>query len=102
MEDWGLISYSENSVLFDPARSSPETERGVFNTVAHEIAHQWFGNLVTAASWDEIWLNEAFATWMADKGMARFNPLWRTDLERRFPLDRTMEILRKHNALGSR
>jgi len=90
MEDWGLISYSENSVLFDPARSSPETERGVFATVAHEIAHQWFGNLVTAASWDEIWLNEAFATWMADKSMARFNPLWHTDLERRFPLDRTM------------
>ena len=90
MEDWGLISYSENSVLFDPARSSPNTERGVFSTVAHEISHQWFGNLVTAASWDEIWLNEAFATWMADKAMARFNPLWHTDLERRFPLDRTM------------
>ena len=45
---------------------------------------------MTAASWDEIWLNEAFATWMADKAMARFNPLWHTDLERRFPLDRTM------------
>jgi aminopeptidase N len=83
MEDWGLISYSENSVLFDPARSSPETERGVFITVAHEISHQWFGNLVTAASWDEIWLNEAFATWMADKAMVRFNPLWHADLERR-------------------
>ena len=90
MEDWGLISYSENSVLFDAARSSPETERRVFNTIAHEIAHQWFGNLVTAASWDEIWLNEAFATWMAEKAMARFNPLWHTDLERRFPLDWTM------------
>ena len=90
MEDWGLISYSENALLFDPARSSPDTERGVFTTVAHEIAHQWFGNLVTAASWDEIWLNEAFATWMAEKTMARFNPLWRTELERRFPLDRTM------------
>jgi len=90
MEDWGLISYSENAVLFDPARSSPDTERGVFSTVAHEIAHQWFGNLVTAASWDEIWLNEAFATWMANKAMARFNPLWHTALERRFPLDWTM------------
>ena len=90
MEDWGLISYAENAVLFDPARSSPQTQRGVFNTVAHEIAHQWFGNLVTAASWEEIWLNEAFATWMADKASARFNPLWRTGLERRLPLDRTM------------
>ena len=90
MEDWGLISYSENSVLFDPARSSPDTERWVFSTVAHEIAHQWFGNLVTAASWEEIWLNEAFATWMAEKATTRFNPAWQTGLERRFWLDRTM------------
>jgi aminopeptidase N len=90
MEDWGLISYSEDSVLFDPARSSPDTQRGVFDTVAHEIAHQWFGNLVTAASWDEIWLNEAFATWLAGKATARFNPSWHTDLERRAPWDRTM------------
>ena len=66
MEDWGLISYSENAILFDPARSH-STRRNVFNIVAHEIAHQWFGNLVTAASWDEIWLNEAFATWMENK-----------------------------------
>jgi len=90
MEDWGLISYSENSLLFDPAKSSPDTERGLYKVVAHEISHQWFGNLVTAASWDEIWLNEAFATWMADKATARFNSTWHTHLERRFPLDRTM------------
>jgi aminopeptidase N len=90
MEDWGLISYSEDFVLFDPARSSPRTQRRVFSTVAHEIAHQWFGNLVTAASWEEIWLNEAFATWLAEKAAAHFNPLWRTDLERRLPLDHTM------------
>ncbi len=90
MEDWGLISYSENNLLFDPAKSSPRTQRGVFNTVAHEIAHQWFGNLVTAASWEEIWLNEAFATWLADKATARFNPAWHTRLEQRLPVDRTM------------
>lgn len=90
MEDWGLISYSEDSLLFNPGRSSPETQRTVYNLVAHEIAHQWFGNLVTAASWDEIWLNEAFATWLADKATDRFNPAWQTDLARRVPLDRTM------------
>ena len=90
MEDWGLISYAEDDLLFDPAKSSPRTQRGVFNTVAHEIAHQWFGNLVTAASWEEIWLNEAFATWMADKAGARFNPAWHTELEQRFPIDRTL------------
>lgn len=90
MEDWGLISYSEDSLLFTPGRSSPATQRGVYNTIAHEIAHQWFGNLVTAASWDELWLNEAFATWLADKATARFNPAWQTALAQRLPLDRTM------------
>jgi aminopeptidase N len=49
MEDWGLISYSEDSLLFDPTQSSPYTERTVYRVVAHEISHQWFGNLVTAA-----------------------------------------------------
>jgi aminopeptidase N len=76
MEDWGLISYSEHGLLYDPARSSLRTQRQVYSTIAHEIAHQWFGNLVTAASWEEIWLNEAFATWMQDKAMDRFNPSW--------------------------
>lgn len=90
MEDWGLISYSEPTVLFDPARSSPGTERTVFSVMAHEISHQWFGDLVTAASWEEIWLNEAFATWMADKATAHFNPQWHVELDRRLPIDATM------------
>ncbi len=90
MEDWGLISYAEDALLFDAARSSPETQRDVFEVVAHEIAHQWFGNLVTAASWSEIWLNEAFATWLAEKAADRFNPAWQVQLHRRTPIDRTM------------
>ena len=90
MEDWGLISYSEDALLYDPATSSPRTQHGVFSVVAHEIAHQWFGNLVTAASWDEIWLNEAFATWMSAKATAEFNPDWFDALEHRNGLDRTM------------
>ena len=92
MEDWGLISYAESTLLFDPARSSPETRQQVFATVAHEVAHQWFGNLVTASSWDEIWLNEAFATWLQNKAMARFNPDWHVELQRRLPVDRTMTL----------
>ena len=90
MEDWGLISYNESALLYDPLKSSPTTQRGIFSVVAHEIAHQWFGNLVTAASWEEIWLNEAFATWLAEKATDRFNPEWQVGLRRRSPIDRTM------------
>jgi len=90
MEDWGLISYSEPALLYDPARSSIETKQGVFEVIAHEVAHQWFGNLVTAASWDEIWLNEAFATWMASKATAQFNPDWQIPLNRVLTRQRVM------------
>jgi hypothetical protein len=82
MEDWGFISYIEDALLYDPAKSSSETMQGVFEVIAHEIAHQWFGDLVTAASWDEIWLNEAFATWMESKATAQFNPDWQIPLNR--------------------
>ncbi len=90
MEDWGLISYNEAVLLVDPERSGPETQRWVFAIAAHEIAHQWFGNLVTAASWDEIWLNEAFATWMENKATDHFNPAWQVPLEVRLQLERAL------------
>jgi aminopeptidase N len=89
MEDWGLISYSEALLLYDPGRSSRETQQSVYAVMAHEIAHQWFGDLVTAASWNEIWLNEAFATWMQNKATAHFNPDWQIPLReilRRVPV----------------
>ena len=92
MEDWGLISYAESVLLFAPAKSSPETKQPVFAMIAHEVAHQWFGNLVTASSWDEIWLNEAFATWLERKTTARFNPEWQVELQQRLPIDRTMTL----------
>jgi aminopeptidase N len=90
MEDWGLISYNEGLLLVDRERSGPDTQRWVFSLAAHEIAHQWFGNLVTAASWDEIWLNEAFATWMENKATDHFNPEWQLPLDVRRHLDRAM------------
>jgi aminopeptidase N len=90
MEDWGLISYIEDTLLFDPERSDEETRRRVFLLVAHEISHQWFGNLVSAASWNEIWLNEAFATWMENKAAAVFHPEWQVPLRLRRDVDRTM------------
>ncbi len=91
MEDWGLISYADSLLLFDPATGNTERQRWVFSLIAHEVAHQWFGNLVTAASWEEIWLNEAFAEWMAEKASHRFNPQWQLPLRRRAEIDRTME-----------
>ena len=90
MEDWGLISYAETALLFDPASSNEHRRMRVFETVAHEVAHQWFGNLVTAASWEEIWLNEAFATWLAEKATDKFNPDWQIQLRRRQPIDEAM------------
>ena len=92
MEDWGLISYAENTILFDPARSSSETRRSVFHVVAHEIAHQWFGNLVT---------RRVVGRDLAQRGVrdldgrtrmaARFNPEWQEPLHLRVAVDRTME-----------
>lgn len=90
MEDWGLISYAESLLLVDPARSRPETPQRVFGLIAHEVAHQWFGNLVTAASWEEIWLNEAFATWMATRAAEQFHPEWRPRLQERGWVEETM------------
>lgn len=76
MENWGGITFNEAALLFDPARSSQHTKEQVFSIIAHEVAHQWFGNLVTMAWWDDLWLNEGFATWMQNRATDHFNPGW--------------------------
>jgi len=76
MENWGGITYNENIILYDPKTSSEGTKRTIFNVVSHETAHQWSGDLVTMAWWDNLWLNEGFASWMADKASDHFNPEW--------------------------
>lgn len=78
MENWGAILYNDTTLLYDPATSSQWTKERVFEVVAHEIAHQWFGNIVTMAWWDNLWLNEGFASWMGTKATDRFNPEWQT------------------------
>ncbi|HUG13156.1 MAG TPA: M1 family metallopeptidase [Opitutaceae bacterium] len=76
MENWGCISFIDSVLLFDPASGSPSDRQRVFSIIAHEIAHQWFGNIVTMAWWDNLWLNEGFATWMGNKAAKALNPEW--------------------------
>ena len=78
MENAGLITYGAPILLAKPDAATPRFRRSAANIGAHEIAHQWFGNLVTPAWWDDIWLNEAFATWIAEKIVER----WRPDYDR--------------------
>jgi aminopeptidase N len=85
MENWGGITYYESKLLFDPKSSSAETKQDIYEVLAHEMAHQWFGDLVTMAWWDNLWLNEGFASWMGSKCTARFNPQWEVWLRREFP-----------------
>ena len=76
MENWGGITFDESVLLFDPAKSSESTKQSIFAVIAHEMAHQWFGDLVTMAWWDNLWLNEGFASWMGTKCSDHFNPQW--------------------------
>src|SRR6476661_3400496 len=89
MENWGGITYYESRLLFDPKSSSGETKQNIYEVLAHEMAHMWFGDLVTMAWWDNLWLNEGFASWMGSKCTAHFNPQWEVWLARELPRDPT-------------
>jgi len=92
MENWGGITYYEAALLFDPKNSSAETKQNIYEVLAHEMAHQWFGDLVTMAWWDNLWLNEGFASWMGTKCTAHFNPQWEVWLRRNLPRDPTRRV----------
>jgi alanyl aminopeptidase len=80
MENAGLVTYSSRLIMRDPAQITPGERLAWVSVAAHELAHQWFGDLVTTAWWDDIWLNEGFATWLAAKIVAQFEPAWHPDL----------------------
>ena len=76
MENWGAITFRETILLCDPKTSSTRTKQFIAEVISHEIAHQWFGNLVTMKWWNDLWLNESFATFMATKFVDKFYPEW--------------------------
>jgi len=78
MENWGGITFFESRLLFDPSTNPDTARRGIFSVLAHEMAHQWFGDLVTMGWWDNLWLNEGFASWMQEKAAEHFYPQWQT------------------------
>ncbi|KAK2867018.1 hypothetical protein QQF64_022678 [Cirrhinus molitorella] len=94
MENWGLITYRETALLYDEEISSNENKERVVTVIAHELAHQWFGNLVTLKWWNDLWLNEGFATYVEYLGADNAEPDWNikdlfvlNDVHRVFAID---------------
>ncbi len=96
MENWGAILYFEDQLLVNPEWSPESFRQQVFVTVAHEMAHQWFGNLVTMEWWDNLWLNEGFASWMESKATDHFHRDWMNWLQSEFDLQKAMRQDAKH------
>jgi len=81
MENTGCITYRDVLLLIDAKQGSVDQKKTVASVIAHEMAHQWFGDLVTMKWWDDIWLNEGFATWMSSKPIEAWRPEWGFDLD---------------------
>jgi aminopeptidase N/puromycin-sensitive aminopeptidase len=92
MENFGAITYRETDLLLDPGTASVGAKKEVALVIAHEMAHQWFGDLVTMQWWDNIWLNEGFATWMENKAVAHMHPEWNIDQTVISGLDGTLDL----------
>src|SRR5438067_2585666 len=92
MENPGLITFAQRINLAKPGTESPQFHRRAADVEAHEFAHLWFGDMVTTSWWDDIWLNEAFATWMTFHAIETFRPSWQT------PEERTASMLRAMSA----
>jgi aminopeptidase N/puromycin-sensitive aminopeptidase len=92
MENFGAITYRETAMLLNEKTASFEQKHNVAIDVAHEMAHQWFGDLVTMQWWDNIWLNEGFATWMSNKPLAAWKPEWNTSQDQAAELNKTLDL----------
>ncbi len=90
MENFGCITYRETDLLLDTKTASILEKRNVAEVVAHEMAHQWFGDMVTMQWWDNIWLNEGFATWMESKPVAKWHSEWNVPQDQARELDTTL------------
>ncbi|KAM3958518.1 aminopeptidase N [Aphomia sociella] len=104
MENWGLITFRETTLLFDEKEGVPRDKQNVAIDIAHELAHQWFGNLVTMRWWTDLWLNEGFATYVEYVGVDHIEPSWnmlesltrdKMDLLRSDALKNTSPVSRK-------
>ena len=92
MENFGCITYRETDMLVDERTAPVDARKRVVSVVAHEMAHQWFGDMVTMQWWDNLWLNEGFATWMAAKASAEFHPEWGFTEDAAANLQRTLDL----------
>jgi aminopeptidase N/puromycin-sensitive aminopeptidase len=92
MENFGAITYRETDLLIDPKTASVGAKKEVALVIAHEMAHQWFGDLVTMQWWDNLWLNEGFATWMENKAVAAMHPEWNLDQTVAAGMDNTLNL----------
>ena len=92
MENFGAITYRETDFLIDEKTATLRDKKEVASVVAHEMAHQWFGDMVTMQWWDNIWLNEGFATWMETKPIAEWHPEWHYSQDDAAGLDGTLNL----------
>lgn len=99
MEHWGLITYRESSLLYDEREASVFNKQRVAVVVAHELAHMWFGNLVTMKWWDDLWLNEGFASYVEYLGVSHIHPDW--DMDSQFLIEDMQPVMTIDSVISS-